>query len=307
MLKFLNEIANPYYKNCILNAILEKDKKDITLLKPKVPAENISEIMIMGFPFHSVKSCTNPNTSYFVDISGGICTCPVGLYGKMCKHQKSILIHEKICCDRLYSTTPEEKYFLSCVAVGEDNALQPAFYRDLLVVDDLQPQTQIVLSNIPQNEEAHCSSSTNVNAENNESPHNVEDATMTECNVEEANKMLLAEIGLMLHEKLEMGSTEANAALRKFKYKLEKAKTSAQVYNMLHNPYSNFTYRKKGSHIKVQPRSIARRRLGQPRSAVPIGKGRPKNILKQLKNKRQHRPRNLQANVNENQANAKSH
>jgi hypothetical protein len=29
VLKFLNEIANPYYKNCILNAILEKDKKDI--------------------------------------------------------------------------------------------------------------------------------------------------------------------------------------------------------------------------------------------------------------------------------------
>ena len=85
-------------------------------------------MLTYGVPCYFVKSSTEENVQYFVDLSGGVCTCPVGMYGKMCKHQKAVIIHFQLASTFLYTATPEEKCFWAHVAVGEKLSKDPNYF-----------------------------------------------------------------------------------------------------------------------------------------------------------------------------------
>lgn len=82
-----------YYRQRILDVIMEKiDKTKLRKLLPDCKdVDKNSIICVPGALQYYVKSTSQSDTSYFVDMNIGVCSCFVGSSGKICKHQAAVI------------------------------------------------------------------------------------------------------------------------------------------------------------------------------------------------------------------------
>ena len=125
MLQFICEIYDDYFRNRLFNVVFGQ-KKLISFSKPPLPEAYISASEQEYL--YKVRSESNPNINYEVDLSVGICTCPAGNTGAVCKHQKSILLHHNLKSNQLFQGTAKEKHLYATVAEGDSAPSESFFY-----------------------------------------------------------------------------------------------------------------------------------------------------------------------------------
>jgi len=76
----------------------------------------------------AVQSESSIDVVYSVDTERGTCSCYSGATGSMCKHFKSVLIHNHIQSDLLYQGSPEERRRYAIIAVGLEKAPSLSFF-----------------------------------------------------------------------------------------------------------------------------------------------------------------------------------
>jgi len=106
------EVYNDYLKQRLLDFALGKTKP-CKNGNDTIPVSDISPIDDHEKRTFKVSSSTGEVTSYKVDLTGGMRTCPVALTGKTCKHQIA-------CSDYNSCYCPTQRKHLAVVAVGEE-------------------------------------------------------------------------------------------------------------------------------------------------------------------------------------------
>nr|CAB3263138.1 uncharacterized protein LOC104265534 [Phallusia mammillata] len=292
LLHFVTEVYSIYFVNRILNVILNRKKK-ITLESPPLDVDKISPTDTPTL--FTVRSEKDDNVSYAVDVACGMCTCPVGVSGDMCKHQKSVILHGHLHSDQLYQGSASQKHMYASVALGQEHAPSVEFFGELAStsIQDHGSCSIAMEINPP-------SSSFNNTAGPSHQPVTAcPDYTTGSISLfEECSELLKTKLSSDFHSK------ETYEALERYKNSISSARSVAQLRSALHSFGRNsIGNRNAGRKIKCQPTAIARRRLGISRTSAPLGKGRPPSqLIRKTK-----RPRHLTANINNNLPNATGH
>lgn len=89
---FIISSFDSYYKQRLLDLVMNKiSKSTLNRLSPNdkdVLPSQITELDEMQY--HVLRS-SHERVNYFVDMNCNICSCPVGITGKICKHQSAII------------------------------------------------------------------------------------------------------------------------------------------------------------------------------------------------------------------------
>lgn len=299
----MNELFDLYMKQRLLDIALGR-RKCKSIAKVSFNEKDIEHISEHSF---CVKSENQGNVSYKVDLRNGLCECFVGQSGAVCKHQIACAEVHLQQLPQVFKSTKENRYWLAGVAVGTENVPPLEFFSDL---QDLGTSTDI----IPE----HVSSEASINDELISGSSEVESVSseMDEVanvfekddSMQRSHINIAKEIFDVVNKKLSnFGNVDTSAGLSIMLKRFSAIKSTNQLNSML------FTCG--GSSLKIQgagrgkipcqPTSVARRQVGMPRGAAPIGKGRKrKGILVSGPAKRQ---RKLSLNVSQNVPNAKSH
>lgn len=295
------EIYAPYFSNRILNVLLEK-KKRVTFQEPTIPVSSINKI---DDSTYKVISQSDPNVIYDVDLNVGICSCPVGNSGKMCKHHLSILVHDQLGSVLLFQGTPDEKLKYCHVAVGVSHSPSIDFFQGMANKNQdhgISPSSSGIASS-----STEPAVDDDVYSSGDEFADTVTFKANDVVDLSSSNKDLLTNCFNTIIEKFgsSFASIEASQAIEKYYSRLQAIKTPSQLMSVLHSTHSDSVpHRNSGRKIRVQPTGISRRTAGSSKSAAPLGKGRRPSCLRAPPAKR---PRNLAFNVARNQLNAKSH
>ena len=70
-----------------------------------------------------------------VDLAMGVCECVAEYNGKMCKHQRSVIVHYNLTNDHIYQNTANEKFFYSKLAQGEESPPLTFFGSDTVTIE----------------------------------------------------------------------------------------------------------------------------------------------------------------------------
>ena len=62
-----------------------------------------------------------------VDVAMGVCECPIGETGRMCKLQRSLIVNCNVKSGRICQQTAREKHFYAIVALGDQAPTQISF------------------------------------------------------------------------------------------------------------------------------------------------------------------------------------
>lgn len=335
----MNEVYDKYMQTRLLDASLGR-RKPRNPVKSSVSHSDIIRCDYDEYKF-TVKSSSETDVLYTVDLKTGICNCKVGQTGQACKHQVACSEAFLMKLPQILSYTPENRQWLAGIVLGKENVPPLDFFADLKDCTVMQEKSSGVSSN--NNDVSAVSSSTSPlnTVKTEKEDHNITNvpaihddhssngvienqlqmqSTSTEIvpkhefvgdNVKPTKVGLdrLNELSSTLLELLSKYEDDGVCeGLNMFTKKLKGVRTSNQLTSILFSVASSSAVSKGGAgrgKIPCQPTSIARRITGMPRGAAPIGKGRKRagNLIE----KNGKRQRNLFLNVSQNQANAKSH
>ncbi|KAG0723666.1 hypothetical protein GWK47_042248 [Chionoecetes opilio] len=124
---FMVEIFDVYMRQRLLDVALGRrqvKKNNITT----VPMQSITSLGMKKF---LVQSQTNPDESYDVDLSIGMCTCPKGENGAVCKHQAACAEFCLTESPQHFAEKAENLHRLAALAVGDDRNPDEFFFRGL--------------------------------------------------------------------------------------------------------------------------------------------------------------------------------
>lgn len=268
LVDFITSSFSSYYKQRILDVIMGKlDRTKMLKLLPDckdVNKENITEVP--GNFQYLVKSTSDPSLSYFVDMSIGVCSCPVGKSGKICKHQSAIIDVFKI--ESAYNTlTLRSKEILYNIATGND--APPNFFVPLLEETCLEkPLTEHLpyVGPLDTSEAGPSNKQTFPIKSTDKSVMDIEEGFDT-TETGEKFKEFIERFQNTLLKNLEDDPQHFQPAIEAFmKNYHTNAKTPLQLLSLLHTSFKNTEYKprhspttRKGKKISVQPTAIARR------------------------------------------------
>ena len=281
----------------------------VSVIRSSIPANEVKayvpewDSQAKGLYHVQSQSAETRDTWYLVDILAGVCECIGGRNGKLCNHQKAVVIHNQMNFDRVYNGTASEKRKFGVLALGKESAPSADFWASMHDQESTEEHNDAL---DPQPSEA--SSSSNVIVEpslNQPEPTILLNPELSE-NTFIRNKQLLQEFCDGLEEKFgsAMYSEETTKALSAAVRNVKRITTAAQATRLCHCFNSSVTYTTSGRKIGVQPSGISRRAPGMPRGSEALPSGRPPKGAPPRRGRRKH---NLQFNVDKNQANAKKH
>jgi len=223
---------------------------------------------------------------YSVDAEYGLCACPNGQNGAFCKHQA--FIHERF--NVTFPNAPairlEDRYKLAVLALG-NKCPGIDFFRDL------QDVTTVQFPDMPEVCHAAVNEMQNVQNQPGEVPDTSDSLDMA---------TLLQTAHLEMTRLATLVTPYTAKALTALLPYLQSIRSQDDMITAAYQCRTAMCA-KKGGIIRVQPMSIARRRLGVTRGSKRVAAGRPASGSKPpLK-----RPRLLAANIEQNVPHAKSH
>jgi hypothetical protein len=87
LLEMLTEKLEAYYRLRARSAFMLQNSKLVPNIS--LPPDNlVDKIRQIGEELYHAPSEKQPDQLYVVDLAAGICSCPHGLCGRMCKHQE---------------------------------------------------------------------------------------------------------------------------------------------------------------------------------------------------------------------------
>ena len=255
----------------------------------------------------AVQSESSIDVVYSVDTERGTCSCHSGATGNMCKHLKSVLIHNHIQSDLLYRGSPEERRWYAIITAGLEKAPSLSFFANAnSPIDNASNDFTCSTTSLCENtDEASVSGLAREHETENEDRN--DDNTQSEVpNYYQENKQQLENFCSTLNVKMEqmLHSREAMNALQKANFTLSAMHSGPQILSALHAfGKTSAVYKNFGRKIRCQPTALSRRRAHQPRGCAPVAEGRPPSCNKAGRK----RKRNLASNIALNQQNAKTH
>lgn len=302
LIMFMNEIFDEYMKQRLLDVSLCRRK----VVKPptgiSISKETITRCNDDQYQF-IVKSQSKEQTQYTVDLKTGLCDCSAGMTGKVCKHQVACSEQFLMQLPQILENSPENRHWLASIALGNENIPPLDFF--VTLKENSESATGDDHSNTTGEKEKSHGTSHDVD--------NVEVTSNETGDVSNSTKpsgaavlQVITEINdTMLHLATQYGDEQTLEGMQKLLSRLKSVRTSNQLNSLLHSTGSSAMQGAGRGKIPCQPTSVARRQVGMPRGAAPIGKGRKRKgsaIEKAMK-----RQRNLALNISLNQPNAKSH
>lgn len=296
---FMNEIYDDYMKQRLLDVALCR-RKIKTFMKATIPSENIARIDDFRF---IVVSETNKDLHYNVDLTIGMCDCVIGKTGSVCKHQIACGETAVMNLPQVLENTTEIRHWLAGVAKGTEKLPAVEFFSDKIeiapevhdvscsIVVSPSVKVETVLIPLQENEVASEAIDPPENSVEKEPP---------------LNDLIAAAVELFSDTLHRLGDSTSYKSIENYMKKVKILKSTNHLNSFLHSCGSSFKLSGVGrGKIPCQPTSVARRPVGMPRGAAPIGKGRKRKS--DLLVKAAKRKRNLALNVLQNQPNAKSH
>lgn len=142
VLTLLDFVANPlesFYKKKFRDFANNRNaSRRLFLLSLKNKASSISKeaIQILDKDTWMIKG---NNDNYVVNTKTGCCSCPVGLYGRYCKHQYSVFEHFDIVTINFPPIQPRDKHEISILALG-DKAPPLQFYEPFIPENTIEDE-----------------------------------------------------------------------------------------------------------------------------------------------------------------------
>ncbi|XP_011669803.2 uncharacterized protein LOC105440902 [Strongylocentrotus purpuratus] len=269
LVHFILSRLGPHYQRKLV-AVANQRPMISTRMKPtSCKKEDISKT---GEMTYEVKS-SDGSSSYCVDMSVGVCSCPAGVTGDACKHQAAIHYHLKVASDNFLPSTPEERAIMLNIATGGDAAALPHNWLGALQDDGIAPleveettdQPDEQLEERPQRDSLEVEETTDQPDEHLEEPISSQDGdTSQEC----ANLAVMFDtLKRKLENNPETFKEPVNAMYHTFQKMTDNNMVSAMFmfgkYGTTNLAPRRFLGSSLGSHgpnIGVQPTAIARRK-----------------------------------------------
>ena len=332
LLKFTTEDLEMYFQRKLLALAFGKPQNlNITSRcfgrdASTVPIDNIKRDKTKPFVF-SVRS-RNKNIIYEVDTSLGKCTCPRGENGNACAHQAAIALQYGGSNLNFIPQSPQERYNLAVLAIGENPHLNVAKFVQLHEKSDCSADT--VANNTDMDENKH----ENIPQQNSHEEISNPEGCAFDKELEETISLdkiikLHHEVAADIELKLRNEDNNFQKCYFNFLRTYKKIVTKCRGHSPVPSLASAFALFGKqqnnllpvlhnGSRIRVQPTSISRRKSAIKSSAAQPPGPKPKlqtgrkrkwnsddnanmKIRKPAKKKRQH---SLNINIKKNVSNA---
>ena len=314
----MNEVYDPYMKRRLLDMALGR-KKASTL---KITNNNVEDIEKVHEFLFKVKSESKREEVYNVDMEIGICDCPSGQTGAICKHQVACAKKYLLQLPQQFKSTPASRQWLAGVALGKDNIPSLDFFSDLKDNSShavFKEDSACVIPKTEQPENNNDDFIVNPIVENSDDdfidenkPEN-KPPINAQINYNKASGKLSEEkiqefVDYFKEKAREYGDGNSEQAIdRAMKMGDKNCKSSNYFNSAVTTMFSQSTSKVSGGrgNIHCQPTSVARRKPGVPRGVAPVGKGRKRkgNLLE----KAAKRKNNLTLNISQNVPNAKKH
>lgn len=292
---YMNEIFENYMRQRLLDVALKR-RRAKPIMTTSVRPENVEKVDGTTFTVTSDKG----DTQYVVDLQLGLCDCPYGQTGAVCKHQVACSEMHALKLPQVFHSTPTNRQFIASIALGDKDVPPLDFFVELqddsLVNDNSS-------SPVPLNtaSEAGVADSREPASENSLEDFVVNSPSFS-CTTNKKQEVLQ-----LLNEAFERFSDGvSSSAITAMATKLKTLKTANQLNSCMHMFAASSSISCKRSKIHCQPTSVARRKVGTPRGSATVGKGRTRTNTA-LPTTAKKRPRNLSHNITCNQPNAKSH
>lgn len=291
---FVTTDFESYYKQRLLDLCFNKvTKSTINRLCPNAKDVSFSQIKQISDMEFCVLGNEQEN-KYFVDLSIGVCSCPVGFSGKICKHQSSIILNLHV--DNIYNClTDQNKKIFFKIATGSEppqDLLMP-----LMKIADSKIQTgQQMLSGNELHDETHPSGLREL--EVNESMDTCSDNNNTNFSNTARVEAMWSDFIIKFSEQVKtelmedpLGFTPAiQSCVTAYEKNINSSSSLMSSLFTLFKPQSNnttFTQRsfkytaRKGKKIGVQPTSVARRKtVATGRRRLQAGRHANKSLTK---------------------------
>ena len=316
----MGDVYDRYLRLRLLDVILKRNKSS-GAASTAVPMEKAQHV---SGPEYRVQA-SESESWYSVDLAVGMCSCPAGDTGAVCKHQLAASQFSAVKLPQMFGCSPDDKCLLSKIVYGNKSSYDVSFFSNL----GHETQQSNGSEQADGGEQAEGSEEADggeqtgrgEQASNGKQADDGEQASSGEQagSSEQTDDGMQATVGEqaawaketasfehkiiectnMLSEKLaSCKSEQTERALVIFNQRLRSVGNIAQLCSFLTT--AGFSvYKTTGAlkrRIACQPTSISRRQHDQPRCKSVLLRGR---IVK--------RKRNLAANINLNQPNAKIH
>ena len=120
------DIYNSYLRLRLLDVILKRNTSS-----KRASQVNMELITHEEGTMFSVQSEKDRNVSYTVDLAIGICSCPSGNTGAVCKHQIGCSQHSAVRLPQCFSFVAEDKRALAKVVCGDKDIPPVEFFEEL--------------------------------------------------------------------------------------------------------------------------------------------------------------------------------
>lgn len=188
-----------------------------------------------------VPSEADRTNMYIVDPQSGFCSCPIGKFGKFCKHQAGVSrSYKDVICNNVPSTTPQVRYEMAVLAFGS-KARDISVYQ-ALQYSDTQHTNEVQEGLALADEQPIPTMSIN--------EHQDED-------MKDVEKWVEKSIAVFREKFFQHGCSEK--ATKKFYTACKNISTRNALESLMFNCKRNTTHRS-NDRIKVQTTSVARRK-----------------------------------------------
>jgi hypothetical protein len=297
MLDTLVTVLTKYYKRRLMdfscgrrlstdNLIQGLLKKGRLIPKTSLIANNDST--------YSVQSQKMDNTFYTVDPVCGICSCPQGLTGRLCKHQISIFLNLSINLPNMPKMNQDTRRTASWLINGK-NMLEASFYQSHMEQEN-HAIDNILIDDEPMTTHDATETSHDITME-------IEDDADSET--EEQFESIISKLRQGFHK--HRGERDLKIGLKRMSKRVDIAISNPSAFSQFIFNAGGHNNKSRGGRgmIGTQPASRARRREGLTRGLAVCPSGRPaKTVLHKSVPKRKH---NFSHSVRSNHPNAKSH
>ena len=259
LVAFSLDIFLPYFKNKILNAVLDDERVE-SFEKLPFSIDHIVEADHLNKRF-KVKSDKKNGPVYDVDLPVGRCTCFTGCYVKLCKHQKGILMHYNLRPNNFRLATSSDKHFFAAIANGE-KAPPLSFFESPILCDSIEQSSFSPLGFSFNNDSAAKLQSNSLE-------------TQAEDNIETCDELLIGaceEIRAKLSEIF--CSNETFAALTQFRTTISSFRSPDQILTALHSFGQNVLPKSIAERKHCKPMFFSRHRRLPIQGAATFGKDR---------------------------------
>ena len=272
------DIYNSYLRLRLLDVVVKRNSS--SKAASKISMDCITHV---GGTMFSVLSENDQHVSYSVDLAIGLCTCPSGNTGAICKHQIGCSQFSAVLLPQSFSFSAKDRRALARVALGDKELPDIEFFQGLKEpLDSTESCSRNVLDLTDK-------------AASEEEPNTLQLEEETKTSNSSTFDSALEHIRTLI---LKFNTSEVDSAVQVFSSRSRNIKNAAQLESFLRTAGSSLFLRNGSLRRKIlcQPTAVSRRRSGQSR-----GRGR---LLHGGGIKRR---RNLATNIKKNQPNAKIH